>query len=64
MKGKDIRCPYCGSEIETILEYTGHSYSEHRDHTGFECESFKCLAEWDHRGNLRRPPHPQTPSLR
>jgi len=51
---KDIRCPYCKSEIETVLEYTGHAYSEHRDLTGFNCDNWECDAEWDKRGKLRK----------
>ena len=47
----NIRCPFCGSELEFILEYTA-SYSEHRDFTGIECDNWECRATWDSRGTL------------
>jgi sarcosine oxidase delta subunit len=49
-----LRCPYCGSEIEAELTYSGYAYSEHRDLTGYECESFACDARWDKRGEPER----------
>lgn len=51
-----IRCPYCGSEIEAELSYTGGAYSEHRDLTGYECENYACYARWDKRGDPERGP--------
>lgn len=50
-----LRCPFCRSEFSPILEYTVHSYSEHRDLTGYECDNYDCGAEWDRRGNLTIP---------
>lgn len=47
-----LRCTFCGSEITPILEYRIRSYSEHRDHTGYECDD--CPAEWDKHGNVTK----------
>lgn len=52
----NIRCSYCGDTLEALLEYTGGPYSEHRDHMGYECESYKCSARWDAQGDLVKPP--------
>jgi hypothetical protein len=43
-----LRCTSCGSTITPVLEYTPMAYSEHRDHTGYECD--ECPASWDKRG--------------
>jgi sarcosine oxidase delta subunit len=51
-----LRCPHCGAELEFELTYTGHSYSEHRDLTGIECENFRCNARWTNRGEVERMP--------
>lgn len=48
----NLRCPWCGAEISPILEYTSGSYSEHRDHNGYECDD--CFAQWDRRGNVTK----------
>lgn len=53
---KPIACPYCGSPIEARLEYTGWAHSEHRDLTGYECESYECWAEWDAQGKPTKVP--------
>lgn len=50
-----LRCLYCGDEITPVLEYTA-SYSEHRDHTGYECDNYRCDARWDKRGNPTEQP--------
>ena len=52
---KPLVCPYCGSELDFELTYTGHSYSEHRDLTGIECGSYRCLARWKPNGDVERP---------
>jgi len=54
-EGWELRCPYCGSEIEPELTYTTMAYSEHRDLTAYECESWECGARWDNRGRVERP---------
>lgn len=46
----DLRCPVCWDPLTALLAYTGHGYSEHRDHTGYECDNFRCGAEWDAAG--------------
>lgn len=59
----DLRCPACGDTFTAILEYTARgSYSEHRDLTGYECDNYDCLAEWDQHGTLRQPSKLQPPS--
>lgn len=47
-----LRCTFCGDEITPTLEYRPGSYSEHRDHTGYECDD--CPAEWDKHGNVTK----------
>jgi predicted DNA-binding transcriptional regulator AlpA len=44
-----LRCTACGGEITPRLEYRSGSYSEHRDHEGYDCDD--CPAAWDQRGN-------------
>lgn len=51
----NIVCPFCKGEISPVLEYTGHAYSEHRDFTGYECDEYKCGAEWNSRGIMTTP---------
>lgn len=48
----NLRCTFCGGEFSPVLEYTGMSYSEHRDLTGYECDDYNCGAEWDKFGNV------------
>jgi hypothetical protein len=61
--GKRLICPYCGSDIEAELSYTTVSFSEHRDLTGYECESYECDARWTNRGDVERlPKHLRNPS--
>lgn len=48
-----LRCPACGSTLAPTLEYAGGSYSEHRDHTGYECD--ECPAAWDKNGDPTPP---------
>jgi hypothetical protein len=43
-------CTFCEGQISPTLEYTPRPYSEHRDHTGYECDNFRCGAEWDAAG--------------
>jgi hypothetical protein len=43
-----LRCTRCGSRITPTLEYRPASYSEHRDHIGYECDD--CPARWDTQG--------------
>lgn len=50
----NLVCPACGDTFSAILEYTGYSHSEHRDLSGYECDNYDCLAEWDSRGQLRQ----------
>lgn len=52
--GIELRCPYCGDEITPDLEYTTMSYSEHRDHVGYECDNWACDARWDKFGGVDR----------
>lgn len=56
----DILCPYCGSRFEAILEYVPGSYSEHRDHNGYECENYQCGAQWDNQGYATKGPRENT----
>lgn len=53
----DLRCPVCLDPISVILEYVPGSYSEHRDHKGYECDNFRCRAEWDQFGRNTVPSH-------
>jgi hypothetical protein len=62
LEAKRLVCPYCGADIEANLEYTGHGYSEHRDLTGYECESYACDAHWDRCGNVTQPSKLARPS--
>ena len=50
----DLRCPYCHDEITPDLEYRPGSYSEHRDHVGYECDNYQCDARWDKFGVAER----------
>lgn len=60
MDTTDLRCPFCGSPFEAILEYTGRADSEHRDLVGYECEDYACMAAWDRDGNLATEPRSLT----
>jgi hypothetical protein len=50
-----LRCPVCLDPLTVILEYVTGSYSEHRDHKGYECDNFRCDARWDQWGNVTQP---------
>lgn len=50
---RSLVCTFCAGEISPTLEYTPHSYSEHRDHTGYECDD--CPAAWDKTGEVVTP---------
>ena len=52
---RPLRCTACGLGLMASLVYTGHGYSEHRDHDGYEC--LDCYATWDKNGD----PTPGTP---
>lgn len=54
-EARELRCPYCGDEITPDLAYRPLSYSEHRDHVGYECDHYACDARWDNRGRVERP---------
>lgn len=54
-----LRCTACGSTLSPLLEYTSGSYSEHRDHTGYECDD--CFATWDKRGEPTPAKQPEQP---
>lgn len=48
----DLNCPYCGSEIMPTMVYRG-GYGEDK-FEGYECQSYKCSAEWDTTGTATR----------
>lgn len=54
-----LTCTACGAQVSPLLEYTGHAYSEHRDHTGYECD--ECPATWDKWGAPTSAPSVEQP---
>lgn len=50
MSTRSLVCTFCAGQISPTLEYTPRSYSEHRDHTGYECDD--CAATWDTTGEV------------
>jgi len=48
----NLRCPYCGNKIYVNTEYVGLAYVSENTPVGFECDDYKCGAEWDIEGNV------------
>lgn len=48
----NLRCPYCGDKIIVNTEYIGPAYLSEQTPVGFECDDYKCGAEWDIDGNV------------
>jgi hypothetical protein len=47
---RELVCTFCEGQISPTLEYTPRPYSEHRDHTGYECDD--CTATWSQAGEV------------
>jgi hypothetical protein len=57
VKARNLLCPYCETgTLDTLDEWQGYGYSEHKAVTGFKCKNPDCAAEWSKNGKTTRAP--------